>query len=243
MCALGSEQHGSNLSEQRRVLKGRAYPVRRQAAECGDNPVLNGLAEIGRRDESLEYLIGSNDTESFGRRRCAAPVAGDKVLDETVDDRPGRIGAKSADGVQSDVLVCIVDQWEDIFVTFEPGFAERPDSGLPQFISFETRIRDNAVELFAGKWTVAEFGQDEHSFQAQLWPVVIVPDETADLFLPKFGSESGGGARRFEGDTFFGFPADEVFECRNDLVTRIIAKAQGFDRCVAIYVSVGLQIV
>ena len=53
VCALGNEQHGSNLIEQRRVLKGRAYPVRRQAAECGDNPVWNRLAGIGGRDESL----------------------------------------------------------------------------------------------------------------------------------------------------------------------------------------------
>ena len=225
------------------MLKGRAYPVGRQAAECGDNPVMNGLAGIGGRDESLQHLIRSNDTESFGRRRCAAWVTGDKVLDETVDDRPGRIGAKCADGVQCKVFVSIVDQGEDIFVAFEPGFAERPDSGLPQFISFETRIGDNAVELFARKRTAAEFGQNEDSFHAQFRPVIIVPDETGDLFLPKFGSESGGRACRFEGDTFFGFPADEVFERRNDLVTRIIAKAQGFDRCVAIYVSVGLQIV
>ena len=77
VCALGNEQHGSNLSEQRRALKARAYSVRRQAAECGDNPVLNGLAGIGGRDESLEYLIRSNDAESFGSRRCAARVAGD----------------------------------------------------------------------------------------------------------------------------------------------------------------------
>ena len=91
--------------------------------------------------------------------------------------------------------------------------------------------------------TVAEFSQDKDSFHAQFRPIIIVPDETSDLFLPKFGTESGDGARRFEGDTFFRFPADEVFECWNDLVTRIVAEAQGFHRGVAIYVSVGLQIV
>ena len=67
----------------------------------------------------------------YGRRRCAARVAGDKVLDETVDNRLGSIGTESADGVQSEIFVGIVDEREDIFVAFEPGFAERPDSGLP----------------------------------------------------------------------------------------------------------------
>ena len=53
--------------------------------------------------------------------------------------------------MQSEIFVGIVDEREDIFVAFESGFAERPDSGLPQFISFEAWISDNAVELFAGK--------------------------------------------------------------------------------------------
>ena len=113
---------------------------------------MNGLAGIGGRDESLEYLIRSNDAESLRSRRCAARVASNEVHDETIDDRSRRIGAKSADGVQSEVFVSIVDQGDEIFVAFEPGFAEPPDSGLPQFISFETRISDNAVELVAGIW-------------------------------------------------------------------------------------------
>ena len=68
---------------------------------------------------------------------------------------------------------------------------------------------------------MTEFGQDEDSFHPQLGPIVIVPDEAGDLLLPKFGAESGGGACRFESDSFFGFPVDEVFERRNDQVTRI----------------------
>ncbi len=123
MCTLGSEQHGSNLIEQRRILKGRPYSDRRQAAECGNNPARNGLSGIGDRDESLQCLVGTNDTEGFGRRRCATRVVGDEVLDKTVDNRPRGIGAKCADGVQSEVLVSIVDEGEDIFVAFEPGFA------------------------------------------------------------------------------------------------------------------------
>ena len=115
-----------------------------------------------------------------------------------IDYPPGRVGAKCADSVQSKVFVSIVDEWEDIFVAFEPGFAECPDSSLPQFISFETRISDNAVELFAGKGIVAKLGEDEYSFHAQLGPVIIVPDEMGDLFLSELGAESGGGACRFQ---------------------------------------------
>ena len=37
--APSSEQHGSNTAQQRRMLEGRAYLVRGQAAKCGDNPV------------------------------------------------------------------------------------------------------------------------------------------------------------------------------------------------------------
>ena len=74
VCTLGSEQHGSNLIEQRRILKGRPYPDRRQAAECGNNPARNGLSGIGDRDESLQCLVRTNDTEGFGRRRCATRV-------------------------------------------------------------------------------------------------------------------------------------------------------------------------
>ena len=145
--------------------------------------------------------------------------------------------------MQSEVLVGIVDEGKNILVAFESGFAQRPDSGLPQLVSFETRIGNNAVELFAGKGTVAELGQEEDSFHAQLGPFLIVPDEAGDLFLPEVGAESGGGACRFEGDSFFGFPADEVFERRNDRVTWFLAEAEGFDRGVTIYVGVGLQIV
>ena len=86
---------------------------------------------------------------------------------------------------------------------------------------------------------MAKFGQDKNGFHAQLGPILIVPDETGDLFLPEIGAQSGGGACRFEGDSFFGFPADEVFERGNDQVTPILAEAQGFDRGVTIYVSVG----
>ena len=57
VCTLGSEQHGSDPIEQRRILKGRAYPDRRQAAECGDNPVRDGLSGIGDRDESPQHLL------------------------------------------------------------------------------------------------------------------------------------------------------------------------------------------
>ena len=89
---------------------------------------------------------------------------------------------------------------------------------------------------------MAEFGQDEDSFHAQLGPIVVVPDETGDLFLTVFRAKGGGGARRFEGDTFIVFPADEVFERRNDLVTRVVAKAQGLDRGVTIYASARLKI-
>ena len=108
--------------------------------------------------------------------------------------------------MQREVLVSIVDERENIFVAFEPAFTQRPDRGLPQFISFETRISDDAIELFAGKGVVAELSQDEDSFHAQLGPIIVVPDETGDLFPAEFGAERGGGTPQLRGRRDVRFP-------------------------------------
>ena len=57
VCARSSKQHRSNPIEQRGVLKGRAYRGRRQASECGDNPVWNRLSCIGGRNEGPAILV------------------------------------------------------------------------------------------------------------------------------------------------------------------------------------------
>ena len=81
-----------------------------------------------------------------------------------------------------------VDEREDILVALESRLAERPDRGLLQFIPSKTGSGGDTDELFTGKGTTPKFGQDEDGFQAQLGPVVIIPDEAGDLFLPEFQS-------------------------------------------------------
>ena len=54
-----------------------------------------------------------------------------KILHEAVDHRARRIGAERSDGVESDTLIEIIDEGQEVFIKSEPGFAEAPNRRLP----------------------------------------------------------------------------------------------------------------